>query len=837
MGDELRRLLSRASGPASWGAGFAAIAAAVLMFDPPQEGATTDSGLVQGVAASGYNAIIERIFSARGRSWLRLDESGDPAAPVVSLSPEALQYAPVKAFYRLSFLKHDILSNDASLWRIEGGRVMGVSQSVHAIRLPFTPQSLWRGDLAFRNDVGSDPVLLGAGRMLVLSPAVPGQDPVQADIDAFEPAPFSPTDASAQSVQLLVDGAPAARIFRIGDSVPVLRVDSDAVRITLDGAMMQADPRKADYARLASDGQLVVERVRDGRRVEFAIRSAGGALTQSRPLGGRARDPLVGGLAPAFERAMNRAVAAGAAGPDTRVTTTLDSLTQARIQQALEAYCEAGRARTDTHGPFRASVTVMDLASGEVLALASYPRTQDQVGGPVSRRLAERLVETNHNFERLSVGSAAKPIFASAVLERFPELRNLVIAGGRPEGEIGNLFGVALHPSLKEDAIGDPRIDFTTFLAKSSNRYAALLMLLAASRHPFDPGELYAYPTYDLMGRRTRLPPLAFADQARPGWRGLNFISLISDPDEPHATKRFSAWPEWLDYLYDLPLYQGSTLDRSGRAGGGRRALGGTSYDLSIWRALADQLGEKALGGFGDSGVSPERERLNLGVMDSFRVDYLSLILGGGRSQWTTIKLAEVYGRIVSGRRISARLVRSVDGAASQELSGEPQEWNPAVRRALLTGLEGVSAHPGGTAYSPRMTRATERLAAMAATRGGLLAVYSKTGTPTLDAFAPTPAGAAVEDLFSIRLLRSVSGGAKAGVAAGPGRMVVPQDPMTIAEAGRAIDTSEAARIVLAQWGVSAEDVARYLAGYNSASTPAQKARWLRIDRGRPSRL
>ena len=70
----------------------------------------------------------------------------------------------------------------------------------------------------------------------------------------------------------------------------------------------------------------------------------------------------------------------------------------------------------------------MDAKTGEVLALGTYPRDRSQLGARQAASLQpDPLIERNHNFARMPVGSVAKAPISLAILQANPELATLRI--------------------------------------------------------------------------------------------------------------------------------------------------------------------------------------------------------------------------------------------------------------------------------------------------------------------------------------------------------------------------------------------------------------------------
>jgi len=355
---------------------------------------------------------------------------------------------------------------------------------------------------------------------------------------------------------------------------------------------------------------------------------------------------------------------------------------------------------------FKAAVTVMDTTTGQVLAVGSWPLAETDLA-PAQRRTrrGQNLIDQNHNFERLPVGSMVKGPFSLAILDADPGLASLKIQGGGT-GRIRTVLGMDLGKG-GFDNHGLGMTDFPTFLEHSNNRYALALMMLAYRDPSAPPASPRAQPgpieAWSLEGKsRTDVPPLpVFGEATAPGPFGW----VLQPPPG-----RGPAWPDRLARLFDLDAGQG----------------GGCRYDVAVWRGLSGVAPPCASP---LAGASPERERLGFDAVASFRNDYLMAVLGGSRSTWSAIKVAEVYSRIITGRAVRARFTPTAAAAPEAEL---PMR-HPQVRAPVLEGLSRV-VKTGTAAWLGR------EFAGMG--YGPDVALYGKTGTMKVAGEVPSEPGA-----------------------------------------------------------------------------------------------
>jgi hypothetical protein len=662
--------------------------------------------------ASGYERLVDAIAQ---RQWLavRYDANGEPRI--------ALRDGPVggdrrlRAFVNASYLRGDL--QDPAVWRLsdDGQWVEGIDPYAHHIDRPYTGGGAWSGAIQFRG--GATPGL----RLQPLGDPPPA--PIQlesrgaaaAACDILMPTRrvSAPGPRRALSICLKDGDQPphaVGSVTLVGDQA-VVRVQTPSILEIRVGAR-DVRPRADGEVALTPLPQGETLTLRTGQSV-LRLRLDGGTadIAHSEPSGARVYFPALQPLAQPLERVM-----------EGRSSTPLRLSLDARLQQAAQDALAAGVATVRSSGPpdaklegaklesgdaFKAAVTVMDTTSGQVLAVASWPRAEADLA-PAQRRTrrGQGLITQNHNFERLPVGSMAKGPFSMAILDADPALASLKMQGGAT-GRIRTVLGMDLGKG-GFDNHGLGMTDFPTFLERSNNRYALALMMLAyrAPDTPPQPGRVQPPPVeaWSLEGRsRTDTPPLpVFGEATAPGPFGW----VLQPPPG-----RGPAWPDRLARLFEIDSGQG----------------GGCRYDVAVWRGLTGATPPCASP---LAGASPERERLGFDAIASFRNDYLMAVLGGGRSTWSAIKMAEVYSRIVTGRQVRARFTPADSPPAADLPMRSPQ-----IRAPVLDGLSRV-VRSGTAAWLGR------EFAGMG--YGPDVALFGKTGTMKVAGEAPTEPGVAL---------------------------------------------------------------------------------------------
>ncbi|HXC54341.1 MAG TPA: hypothetical protein VNU97_03525 [Rhizomicrobium sp.] len=687
-------------------------------------------------SARGYTKLIEDVFIPENFLEYTADFDSDDL-PMVRLAPEAERIEVVRRFAANSYLRDDIRRND--VWELRGGH-LHINPDAHNIALPLSLRPVWTGNLLFHRG--------GELRAVLSGPSETTLVPLTHKLDADDPQvvvrdPFRGGPPLGNAVRLDFDYGGAAggvaRVFLLGEDMWVRSEGNPQANLFVDGKLMPA----GSYRRLPPGAELQFQ---TGNLSKFyfsrGVTGANVFISHYQPLAGRIRIPLLEWFALRFETEMDRLVQQNGEQPDLslsararnravldgNVTTSLDADLQIAVQRRLEEFVAPGLRHEGGRG-FPAAVTVMDAKTGQLLALASYPATAAQGAG------TRRAWEANQNFVNLAIGSAAKPLLASAILEIWPELSTLAIPG-YASGEHDNLLGLHIAPALNEEgSYGDLSwVTFDDFLQRSSNIYAATLMMLATSLDPLKQDMSKPSTPYRLLGAtRGHLPTLQIAQG--------NVLDTIS------CCVR---WPDELARLYGIQV---EDIERQGEA----TIFDDERYDKALWRPLLAALPDARFLHQDDlNSVSPARVNLQLNNVRNFRTEYLTLILGASTSRWTNVKLAEAYARLVTGRRVEARLTET--GPAPPPMLGcnagrDPDGlFCPRSRDAVLHAMSLVAVDSGTAAGQVAAKLAP--LVAEAARRGEVLGFYSKTGTPKIPDAVNTPEALAVRQLGRDGVLR-----------------------------------------------------------------------------------
>ncbi|MBX7250272.1 MAG: hypothetical protein K1X35_14660 [Caulobacteraceae bacterium] len=653
--------------------------------------------------ARGYRTLVNELVAGRG--WLKLDTRAEPMRVIPS------EWAPVddpafRAFLNGSYLAADMKKADASVWRVEEGgtRVLAIRPDAHRILGPFATGRGWNGSLLYRGDRQATPVLVARATGAELSLVAQGESHAAAAAQTIALDGAPPRGArAAQRYAFTHDDETAAVVLRAGDQTLVQVFAAEGVSVMLEGRTLA--PREGAPLIVPMRPHDTLGFRHDNRETRFDLDLADPAISRSLPGRGRVRDAGLDSFARAAEGAMGE-------GDDNRIQLTIDSGLQAAAQTALETRAERLRAG----GPgFPAGVTLMDARTGEVLALGTYPRDRSQLSGRQAASLEpDPLIQRNHNFDRLPVGSVAKVPFSLAILQSNPSLATLRLQPAqvralstdrdKTKRSFRELLGVDIGMDIEDHVTAEGGLDFRSFLEKSSNKYAAALMLLALGDGSAMAG---ASEPWSLDGQTRGGPPaLAILRGAPRGPYGL-----VPRPRRDVAV----GWAGQLPALFAVR----AEGDASGEA---------SAFDTGAWGRMGLERRERF------AAASPEIEDFGLSDIGDIGPDYIMSILGGARGRWTTVKMAEAFSRIVTRRPVRSQFVAGARPvAAGERLAIRDEAWRP-----VMEGMAAV-AGPGGTGHAlgeaaPRPLDATLEVR-----------LFAKTGTPNLDRFgARTQANAAL---------------------------------------------------------------------------------------------
>lgn len=792
--------------------------------------------------ARGYRDSVDLFINA---NWLGYD------AATRTIRPNFPSDSAMARFYRDSFLQDDVEAfnaGDVSAFRVDNAQIIAVDATRHNVVLPFSAKERWRGSLYYRPTTDLATHLTGLQTDIELQSLTKGvglhYQPAQAVLPAIGTRSATRTAAAGEVVNLF--GAPNhyfGKAYMAAESVIInQRANGIDSRITISGERIPVGNR----ARIMPGDILKLEwRVPNEPRYRYALlwqASTGRAsvLSSLRAINGgwqrtpkTPNPPFAADLVQSIDSAVGAEEGPLAARRNSSkfdVVLTLDRDLQENVQSRLETFC---RARQSQRPPFRAAVTVMDTLTGDVLALASYP-TKDDLQSPSIAPGAKTRLLRNHNLSRLPIGSVAKVIFASAILQADPSLAGFTMPDTGATS-INSILGIAVKPPISDHAKSggdDGVIDFRDFIEHSSNNYAVTLLTMACTIDPNRGrarqfrGPLLATPL-QLNGVPINRAPLydpktsdISLPLSSPARNGLSTCRTIN-------TLELESWAKEITSLFDVDVssHRSSTERPPG--------TGDDLVDTRVWMPVLEELyGDRTPRDHTFFGVAPERENLALNLVQYYRGQFLSMILGGASSTWTNPKLCEIFSRLVTGKQVSTRLVAAVTDSLEEPLPPHRRlaalPMNDDVRAALLDGMARV-AGPNGTAKG--LFKQLHELNKMLAARkpNEVLAFFSKTGSPRNELIAPTALTNAVNRLIAAKALKLDA----SGQIVYRGTLVTDEIPEAAAEpaALTALRANVADRAVIRAAGTTPEWIIRACNQYNEA-LPEDRSGLFKTDRG-----
>jgi hypothetical protein len=300
--------------------------------------------------------------------------------------------------------------------------------------------------------------------------------------------------------------------------------------------------------------------------------------------------------------------------------------------------------------PPRLALTAIRIPSGEVLALGGWPRMtsdrrwRNEYGSllPPLRWLEEDAPASlrsrytgDRNFDALVVGSATKPVWAYAVLSRFPSLDQYLYVKGDDTAE-NDVFGLVIAPRDPWAVKARPGwLDFGDYLAKSDNRYQIRIGFLGLAASDTSAPASVAVDSPVSMSLKESMDPAH-----RRAWRQVPRF-------EPQLQFGFSS-PQRMANLDSSEL-----ADRLHRIFAIGIRSGAPRVRSSFWTGREDD----------DNGsqsewaaLSPAAVNLRLDSVTDPRT-YVSLLLGGGTNRWSNTDLLSAFATVVTGHVIIAHMM------------------------------------------------------------------------------------------------------------------------------------------------------------------------------------
>jgi cell division protein FtsW (lipid II flippase) len=374
---------------------------------------------------------------------------------------------------------------------------------------------------------------------------------------------------------------------------------------------------------------------------------------------------------------------------DKTIQQNLQTFATVKGREHYQEYLKTGHASRDPLPP-RVAIAVVSLPRGEVLGMGGWPRmnsSHEWEAGPggdlippftwVDRDAPHSLrlrYQSDRNFDRIAVGSASKPLWASAVLRLRRGLENKLAVRGSDEEE-SDVFGInisdkawAVHPS-------DWRM-LAKYLTVSDNRYQVRLGFLGLAKsdpdRPSDivAGEASPSTKESLDGGKT---PWAHF----PAFEDIDFIP--SNPTQIRGLEQ-SKLAERLKSMFGIGIETGEIAHRRSFWTGDEQ----NDWDSSGKAPLSQAL----------EYTSPEAPNFELNRINSPRL-FVNLLLGGGTNLWSNVDFAGAFGTCVLGIPITPH-VTHIDTALIKPTKERAEGFdNPA---AFYEGLKGVIDSADGTA-------------------------------------------------------------------------------------------------------------------------------------------
>ncbi len=391
----------------------------------------------------------------------------------------------------------------------------------------------------------------------------------------------------------------------------------------------------------------------------------------------------------------------------------------------------------------RVAVTVMDLRSGDLLALASAPSVNPN-RSQGSLPDYQQILYENHNLRTHPMGSAIKPLFAGAALYANPDLADLRVLGG-PE-RTSQLAG---YPFDADIASGGGANSLPTYLERSSNSFQFYLSLLALAEGEgglFGTAESFTDDYQIFIGDRQLTTRPNFGQLLRQEGQ----LTLVDKLDESRLARGFNE-------LFDIFYSSEAT----------------TYFESQLWQPMIDwlEVGEQRQRARreqnGDTEPQSVQARMSVEAslpdisliafdrMSDLRRHFLSTTLGGAEGRLHNVRIAEAFARLATGKMVTARLMNpftpllangepatadppvdptddsqaasdEADGSASQPVSRFADlPLDETARAQVAQGLSLVFESPSGTAHPKTKTEH----AAFAALGASGWQAMGKTGT------------------------------------------------------------------------------------------------------------
>lgn len=403
------------------------------------------------------------------------------------------------------------------------------------------------------------------------------------------------------------------------------------------------------------------------------------------------------------------------------IAITLDPLLSREFERETKEYLHQiqhtlKRPARQTHELYDISLTVMDMATGDILAMPFYTTdfdaSPDKDGATLPADEAHRLTTRNVALARRYLGSTFKPLVALAATESNDRLFNLVI--DRQTSIVSeqpyevDFFGRRSRGWAKSTpGMWSKSCDFTQFLSSSDDVYPVALAAIAMTGTPYD-------------GMRGDIPAKGWMDEKT--HKGANWLTMKAFDEENAATSPFT---DWMAHITGASLYS-ETPDTALL-----RHLPLTKGTSAIQRALAM------------SNVCPDPTNLHteMFVGGDFRGTLVPWVLGQGSNEWSTVQIATAWARMLTGHAVLPSYIKSTQPEDVSSLFADTytcgsnladqQPLSENRRRQIWSTFLSCfrDAQKGGT-LAPMNSQVASLNASLNLSGGRDLVVFAKTGTP-----------------------------------------------------------------------------------------------------------
>lgn len=343
------------------------------------------------------------------------------------------------------------------------------------------------------------------------------------------------------------------------------------------------------------------------------------------------------------------------------VQLSIDPLLSKVFETELENYLKSVRKSLGTQShidknseQYDISLTVMDMATGDIIASPYYTTRFEEI--PEDMQILTR----NPAMSRRFVGSAFKPMVALASVLTNPSLINLNTQGKYhldEGGKTATFFGrKTLSWANKLDHWGGTQ--FTDFLSYSDDVYPVALTALAmtGAKTNNDTNVLPLNGNYNFFTLNPQ-----------------NYLLTFRKADEVDFGNQNHPFNDWISYLYSANYDTDNNTDTIFK-------------HLYVQNNLNNQ--ERR---YGLEELIPDPMNLNLNRFlegADFRKRLTPWVLGQGDNQWSCVKLAEAWCRMLSKRNVLATLIHNQGEVTSlvDGVEAEPQKRNvygPVTKSAV----------------------------------------------------------------------------------------------------------------------------------------------------------